>query len=174
MQKVVRSSSCPPSILEVAVLAILPPSHPLTPPSTGFQSTSITLVLSPLEQPLRHLVLLDDVNVCAPAGQGISVDGVQQGLGDGLEQLLGFLNKQHTHTHNQVSGKPSPPPHGAISPRRTRSGSHRFSHMPKSCSVAVPLTMKSLAKSMQPMLSKPQMKGCPVLGSRPATTGLTK
>lgn len=36
----------------------------------------------------------------------------------------------------------------------SRSGSHRPSQVPKSWSEAVPATMKSLARSMQPMLSK--------------------
>lgn len=49
------------------------------------------LILATLEKSLRNLVLLNDVDVRTPTGQGISVDGVQQGLGDGLEQLLGAL-----------------------------------------------------------------------------------
>jgi hypothetical protein len=36
----------------------------------------------------------------------------------------------------------------------SRSGSQRPSQVPKSWSEAVPATMKSLARSMQPMLSK--------------------
>lgn len=54
------------------------------------------LILTALEKSLRHLVLLDDVDMCAPTRQGISVDGVQQGLGDGLEELIGAL----THMKN--------------------------------------------------------------------------
>lgn len=76
-----------------------------------------------------------------------------------------------------------------------RSGSQRPSQVPKSWSEAVPETMKSLAKSMHPMLSNldgpyhqycqksslliscsnayPQMNGFPDVPSIPATTGLT-
>lgn len=54
------------------------------------------LILASLQKPLGHLVLLNDVDVCAPAGQGISVDGVEQGLGDGFEKLVRAL--QHAHT----------------------------------------------------------------------------
>jgi hypothetical protein len=49
------------------------------------------LILPALEQPLGDLVLLDDVYVRAPAGQGVAVDGVQKCLGDGLEELVGRL-----------------------------------------------------------------------------------
>lgn len=42
-----------------------------------------------LQQPLDDLVLGDDVDVGAPAGQSVPVDGVQEGLRAGLEQVLG-------------------------------------------------------------------------------------
>lgn len=38
------------------------------------------LVLSPLEQSLRDLILLDDVDVCSPTRQCIAIDGVEKGL----------------------------------------------------------------------------------------------
>lgn len=38
------------------------------------------LVLPSLEQSLSHLVLFDDVDVCTPAGKGISINGVKKGL----------------------------------------------------------------------------------------------
>lgn len=58
--------------------------------------------------------------------------------------------------------------------KHTRLGSHKPSQVPNNCSLAVPLTMKSLAKSIQPMLSKPQINGFPVVWLIPASTGLTK
>lgn len=79
------------------VLIIMLSSSPYLPSQTMLLVSSepfAHLVLSSLEQPLRHLVLLDDVDVGAPAGQGISVDGVQKGLGDGFEQLIRALYYQ--------------------------------------------------------------------------------
>ncbi len=49
------------------------------------------LILPPLQQPLGDLVLLDDVDVGTPTGERIAVDGVEQRLRDGLEQLIRAL-----------------------------------------------------------------------------------
>ena len=48
------------------------------------------LVLPPLQQSLGHLVLLHNIHMRAPAGQRITIDGIQQRLGDCLEQVLGL------------------------------------------------------------------------------------
>jgi hypothetical protein len=58
--------------------------------------------------------------------------------------------------------------------RLTRSGSHRLSATPKSLSVAVPHTTKSLAKLMQPIKSVEQMKGLFVFFDSPTTMGSMK
>lgn len=46
------------------------------------------LILPSLQQPLGHLVLLDDVHVRAPTGEGVSIHGIEQRLRDGFEQIL--------------------------------------------------------------------------------------
>lgn len=82
-----------PSLVKAAM------SHGLNPLRSAFPQFSLSslsnrpfrLILTALEQPLCHLVLLNNVDVRTPTGQGISVDGVQQGLGDGLEELVGSL-----------------------------------------------------------------------------------
>lgn len=38
------------------------------------------LILSTLQQSLGDLVLFDNVDVCAPTGQGVSVYGVEESL----------------------------------------------------------------------------------------------
>lgn len=51
----------------------------------------LTLILSSLQQSLRDLVLLYDVDVRAPSGESISIDGVEERLGDSFEKILGPL-----------------------------------------------------------------------------------
>ena len=51
--------------------------------------TSIRLLVLPsLQQPLRHLVLLDNVHVRSPPAQSISIHGIEQRLRDRLEEVL--------------------------------------------------------------------------------------
>lgn len=56
----------------------------------------------------------------------------------------------------------------------SRLGSHSASHIPYSCSVHVPATMKSSGMFGQPIRSMLHMNGSNVLGSSPATMGSTK
>lgn len=134
MQKVVRNSSVPFRTQGSVCGPSTPPDHPLRSALISQAlSSSNNLILSSLEQPLRHLVLLDDVDVCAPAGQGISVHGVQQGLGYGLEQLVRFLDNtpglaRHVTFRPRGSGRggggyvssnaPDPAPTGSHTCRR--------------------------------------------------------
>lgn len=46
------------------------------------------LILPSLQQPLCDLVLLDDVDVCSPSTQSVSVHSVEERLRDRLEQIL--------------------------------------------------------------------------------------
>lgn len=55
--------------------AVLYPAH-----ETTAALPFLSLILSPLEQPLGDLVLLDNVNMCTPAGKRISVNGIEQRL----------------------------------------------------------------------------------------------
>ena len=59
-------------------------------------------------------------------------------------------------------------------PEHTKSGSHSPSQVPNNWSLAVPETIKSFAKSIQPILSKPHINGLPVVWLIPAMTGVTK
>ena len=45
-------------------------------------------VLSALEQPLRHLILLNNIHVGTPSTEGVSVHSIEQRLTDGLKELL--------------------------------------------------------------------------------------
>lgn len=72
-RKKVVAARLSPSQVETAVVTLDAFPFPI-----GFPSKQpCLLVLAALEKPLCHLVLLNDVNVRAPAGQGISVNGVQ-------------------------------------------------------------------------------------------------
>lgn len=113
-------------------------------------------VLSPFQQSFGNLVLLYDIDMRTPARQSIAVDSIQQRLAYCLEKIFWFLK----------SGVDQQEPRGRAcygNGWRTRSGSHRPSQVPNSWSLAVPDTIKSLAKSMHPILSKPQMNGFPVV-----------
>ena len=48
------------------------------------------LILTSLQQSLRDLVLLDDVDMRTPARERITVDSTQQGLRHSLEEVLGL------------------------------------------------------------------------------------
>lgn len=52
------------------------------------------LVLSSLEQPLGHLVLLYDVHLSTPTRQGVSVDCTEECLGHRLEEVFRRLQNQ--------------------------------------------------------------------------------
>jgi hypothetical protein len=68
-----------------------------------------------------------------PTGKGVAVDGVEQGLGDGLEQLIRALKDVSADNLLQSCPRPSIPIiaiQGGIGGSLTRSGSHKLSHMP--------------------------------------------
>ena len=113
-------------------------------------------VLSPFQQSFGNLVLLYDIDMRTPARQSIAVDSIQQRLAYCLEEVFWFLkskvDQQEPRSRAYYGNE-----------WRTRSGSHRPSQVPNSWSLAVPDTIKSLAKSMHPILSKPQMNGFPVV-----------
>lgn len=113
-------------------------------------------VLSPFQQSFGNLILLYDIDMRTPARQSIAVDSIQQRLAYCLEEVFWFLKSRVDQQE----------PRGRTcygDGWRTRSGSHRPSQVPNSWSLAVPDTIKSLAKSMHPILSKPQMNGFPVV-----------
>ena len=57
----------------------------------------LLLILSSFQQPLCHLVLLNDVDMCAPTRQSVPIHSAEEGLRYRLEEffrtLLPFISK---------------------------------------------------------------------------------
>ena len=111
---------------------------------------------------------LYDVHDSSPTGRSVAIDGVDQGLGDGLKELVGthVLEPEGlAHAWRNAEGK------GVIIKIVARSP---FLILPSSCSSAVPATTKSSGLVLHPIRSIEQMKLSLVTGSNPATIGSTK
>lgn len=102
---------CTPNLfLKTSTLRL---SKPRFPSRIVHRLTSLS-VLPSLQQPLRHLVLFDDIDMCAPARQRVPVDRIQQRLRDGLEEVLRSLYSpyQHSSTSHPVKLPPFSPLQG--------------------------------------------------------------
>jgi hypothetical protein len=106
----------------------------------------MSLILPPLQQPLRHLILLDYVDVGAPPRQSIAVDSVQQRLRNRLEEVFRSLLNATTFVsinfETNPTSRPQPQPYPTKAEmikkdqdkegKLTRSGSQSPSHVPNS------------------------------------------